>query len=90
MKTGIVRKVDYWVGIPICFILLIFDKVRNIYAQRELKKNTRKNILFLELSEMGSAVLAYSAIKKAKEIYPDAHFYFWIFSKNQDSVMPPL
>lgn len=36
---------------------------------------------------MGSAVLAYPAMKKMQETYPAAQLYFWIFKKNQDSVV---
>jgi len=42
--------------------------------------------MFLELSEMGSAILAYSAIEQIKRDYPQARLYFWIFEKNRDSV----
>jgi len=45
-----------------------------------------KKIIFLELSEMGAAILAYSAMKEARESYPDAQLYFWIFKDNVESV----
>ena len=86
MQISIARKIDYWLGIPICFILSIFHKIQNIFTSRHLQEVMPKKILFLELSEMGSAILAYSAIKKVKEMYPEAELYFWIFRKNQDSV----
>lgn len=86
MQISIVRKIDYWLGIPICFILSIFHKIQNIFTSRQLQEVTPKKILFLELSEMGSAILAYSAMKKVKEMYPKAELYFWIFRNNQDSV----
>jgi len=35
---------------------------------------------------MGSAILAYPAMKKIQEAYPSAQLYFWIFKKNQDGV----
>lgn len=42
--------------------------------------------MFIELSEIGSAILAYSSMQKAKELYPDTELYFWIFRKNRESV----
>lgn len=86
MKINFMRKVDYWVGVPACFVLSIFYAMQKIFISKRPKQTYPKKILFLELSEMGSAILAYTAMKEAKQIYPDAELYFWIFSKNQDSV----
>ena len=86
MKINFIRNIDYWLGIPICFLLSIFHWMQKIFISKKFKEIEPKKIMFLELSEMGSAILAYSAIKRAKEIYPDVILYFWIFSENQDSV----
>ncbi len=42
--------------------------------------------MFIELSEMGAAILGYSAIKKAKEIFVNSQIYFLIFRENAGSV----
>ena len=47
---------------------------------------TAKKILFLELSEMGSAVLAYPAMKRAQELFPQAELYFLTFKRNYEGV----
>ena len=83
MKVGAARFIDHWVGIPVCFILSICNRI--FPAKAGANRQVRK-VLFLELSEMGSAILAYSAMQKIKETYPAAQLYFWIFKKNQDSV----
>ena len=80
------RWVDYWVGVPICFLLSIVVSIERLFGLRKVKKDFRpKKILFIELSEMGSAILAYSAMKKAKELF-DAKIYFMIFRENVESV----
>lgn len=84
MKVRTMQIVDFWVGVPLCFIFSIFNKVRNVLPFKRLK--FKKKILFLELSEMGSAILAYSAIMRAKEIKKDYDFYFLIFKSNKESV----
>ncbi|MFZ2603045.1 MAG: hypothetical protein WAX79_03465, partial [Candidatus Omnitrophota bacterium] len=48
------------------------------------KQIAPKKILFLELSEMGAIILSRLAIEKAKNIYPDAEFYFWTFRENRE------
>lgn len=87
MKVDFVRKVDYWLGIPICFILSIFYGIqKKIISRKIVDKIEPKKIIFLKPSEMGSVILTYPAIRKAKEIYPNAVLYFWIFKENKDVI----
>ena len=80
------RWVDYYIGIPICFLLSIFVSIERLLRLRKIKKGFKpKKILFIELSEMGSAILAYSAIKKSKELF-NSEVYFMIFKENEESV----
>jgi ADP-heptose:LPS heptosyltransferase len=84
MNVNLLRKIDYWVGIPICFLLSSVNNTIKLFSRR--RKNKIKKILFLELSEMGSVILSYPAILKAKKQYPEAELYFWIFKENKESV----
>ncbi len=84
MDVDLMRKIDYWVGIPLCFFFSIINSAAKIFSFSRQKKI--KKILFIELSEMGSTVFAYSSMKKAKEMYPDSELYFMIFRENQESV----
>lgn len=52
---------------------------------RNLEKNP-KRILFIELSEMGSAILAYPAMKWVQSSYSQAELYFLVFEQNRHSV----
>ncbi len=86
VNVNFARNIDYWFGIPICFILSIFNTIQKIFIPRNPEKFEPRKIMFLELSEIGSVILGYSAIKKAKEMFPNAKLYFWIFQVNQDSI----
>ena len=84
------RKVDYWVGRPLCFILTGWYQLQRLLGLKNPKYSEKpKNILFVELAEMGSTVLAYPAIKKAKSMYPNANAYFLLF-KHIDASMEIL
>jgi ADP-heptose:LPS heptosyltransferase len=86
MKVDFMRWVDYYIGVPICFMLSIVVYLERLFGLRKIKKGFKpKKILFLELSEMGSTVLAYSAMKKAKELF-NAQIYFMIFKENEASI----
>jgi len=84
------RKVDYWIGMPICFVLSVWYGLQRLIGLKNPKYNEKpKNILFIELAEMGSTVLAYPAIKKVKLMHPNANIYFLLF-KHIDASMDIL
>ncbi len=61
------------------------------HLRRDKQPGTRhdtipEKILFIELSEMGSAILAYSAMGHAIDKYPGVKLYFLIFEQNRFSV----
>jgi ADP-heptose:LPS heptosyltransferase len=81
MKLRTMRAVDYWIGIPLCF--LCTQLVRLWGSPRGPEKPHR--VLFVELSEMGSAVIADPAMQKAKcEL--GAEIFFVIFERNVESL----
>lgn len=85
MNVNLVRIIDYWIGAPVCFALTVFNAAAELAG---LKRKIRepKKFLFIELSEMGSAILAYPAMAYLKKNYPDAELFFLIFAKNRASV----
>lgn len=89
MNIDLARKIDYFAGVPICFILSVLNGIKNALCLNKRFSKNPKKILFIELSEMGSTVLAYSAMKKAKELFPQAELYFLIFEENKASISLP-
>ena len=77
------RKVDYFVGIPLAFIGTILDKTFNIFRSNDYVKP--KNVLLIELSEMGSAIIVDPAMRKLKANI-EGELFFVIFSKNKISL----
>ena len=83
MKVDTMREIDRYAGVPITFVLgLIY---RLIYLIVPRKKVAVKNALFIELSEMGSAIFADPAMRKLKED-TGATLHFVIFKKNAISL----
>ena len=85
MNVGFMRSVDRKLGAPLCFFLSCVHGVRRIFSKPRLIRDPEK-ILFIELSEMGSMVLAYSLFKKTKELFPKAELYFLTFKENRHAV----
>jgi ADP-heptose:LPS heptosyltransferase len=83
MKVDTMRRIDYYVGVPLCFFGSIFYKIVTFLINRD--KKSPKNVLFIELSEMGSAIMVDPAMRKLqKEI--GANLHFAIFKKNKASL----
>lgn len=78
-----IKKLDYWIGIPLVFFLTIWKSICSLYSSSIKKTKLPSKILFIKLSEQGSTVLAYSAIQKAIELVGVANVYFWVFEENK-------
>lgn len=86
MNIERVRKIDRWIGVPLCFLLTSIRYITKLIPIPGGKAHPPKKFLFIELSEMGSAILAYPAMNKIRKIYPGAEIFFVIFKKNRASV----
>jgi ADP-heptose:LPS heptosyltransferase len=85
MNVNTMRKVDQWAGVPLCFIISPFCWLADLFRSAKKKKPDVSNTLFIELSEMGSALIADPAMRKLKR-ESNADLYFVIFKKNYKSL----
>ncbi|WOG30109.1 glycosyltransferase family 9 protein [Endozoicomonas sp. 8E] len=82
MKVDTMRWVDHYVGVPLCFLLkLVFWPFDRIHKGQKTVSN---NVLLIELSEMGSAILADPSMRWLKGQGKTLHFV--IFEKNVTSL----
>jgi hypothetical protein len=65
MKVDTMRRIDYYVGVPLCFLGSLCQKVAMLLIKRG--KIAPRNVLFIELSEMGSAILVDPAMRKLQK-----------------------
>jgi len=84
MTIQFVRFIDFWIGIPLCFLFTQVRRLASIVSKE--RRSGPKKVLFIELSEMGSAILAYTALKRVHETHSGVELYFLIFKKNAESV----
>lgn len=83
MNVDTMRNIDHYAGVPLAFIGTMIKKVINIFNPPT--KVNPKNVLLIELSEMGSAILVDPAMRKLKKNIT-GELYFVIFSKNKVSL----
>ena len=84
MTVNLMRYMDYWLGIPLCFLLSCLNATLKIFRFRRMRKKVPpKKILFIKLSELGAIILAYPLLKRAREEYPGVKLLFVTFEKNR-------
>ncbi len=83
MNVDTMRAVDRWLGIPLTFLLTQFLRVQKNSTPRPIAPI--KRVLFIELSEMGSTILADPALRKARAQLK-AEIFFVIFACNRASL----
>ncbi|MBS0001354.1 MAG: hypothetical protein KFF73_20380, partial [Cyclobacteriaceae bacterium] len=85
MKVDTMRNVDRWAGIPLTFLFSIFLWLyEKIFLKKQKNPDIRRT-LFIELSEMGSAILVDPAMRKLRK-NANAGLFFGIFTNNYKSL----
>lgn len=87
MNIDLMRKVDYFAGVPLCALATPFVKLASLFSSHVSKQNslTPRKVLFIELSEMGSAILVDPAMRKMQTA-TNAKLFFVIFKGNAASL----
>jgi ADP-heptose:LPS heptosyltransferase len=85
ISVNTMRAIDHWVGVPLCAIVspivALMDRIKNIFSRGP---EAPKKLLFIELSEMGSAILVDPAMRNAQA--RGAEIFFLIFKNNRASL----
>lgn len=85
MNVDSMRKIDKWVGVPLCFLCSAIARlIHFIHFSKRSAPDTRRT-LFIELSEMGSAIIVDPAMRKLRR-EANAELFFVIFKDNSRSL----
>lgn len=83
MLVDSLRRMDRYVGIPLCSMLSVARALRSAIGTKQILPKPRK-VLVIKLSEMGSSVLSYPALAQLKNRCPELLLYFLVFANNVD------
>src|SRR6201987_4292376 len=83
MNVDTMRRIDHWAGVPLCAAATLLVRLRDWFRPRAAQPVRR--ILFVELSEMGTTILAEPAMRKARTEL-SAELFFVIFERNAGSL----
>src|SRR6187399_529447 len=81
------RRIDFWAGVPLCFLVTLADRLLRAAGVKGRGHGQRpRHILFIQLAEMGTMVVAYPALRRARELFPDATLHFLCFGQVRSSL----
>jgi ADP-heptose:LPS heptosyltransferase len=86
MHPDAMRRLDYWAGVPLCFLLTLLVRLRLLFTSATGSRRSPRNVLFIELAEMGTTVLACPAIARLRARYPGCVVYFLLFRQIEESI----
>ena len=80
------RRLDRWLGIPICFALTVVSRLASLFSSHPSRAANPRKVLFIELAEMGTTVLACPAVHRLRTAHPDCQVFFLLFKQIESSV----
>ncbi|NCB40153.1 MAG: hypothetical protein EOM80_15440, partial [Erysipelotrichia bacterium] len=87
MNPDIMRKIDAGIGPTICALLTLRRKLLDQIKPRRVGQLTDiRRILFVKPAEMGSTVLMFPMLQRARELWPNCEFHFLVFAENTAAV----
>jgi ADP-heptose:LPS heptosyltransferase len=83
IKISTMRSIDFWAGVPLCAFATALLRIWKLFQPVIPRPICR--ILFIELSEIGSTILAGPAMRKARDQLK-AELFFVTFEVNSTSI----
>ena len=82
MNVRTMRRVDRWLGMPMCAALTAIRRLAAPFARQDSRTPPRR-IAVVKLTEQGATVLAYPALLSAAEQVGRENLFFVVFSPNR-------
>jgi len=82
MNVRSMRRVDRWIGAPLCFALTLARRVEDALRPADGAAAPRR-IAVIKLAEQGATVLAYPALRQAARTVGPENLFFVVFAENR-------
>lgn len=80
MNPDIMRLIDRWLGVPLCWLATRWENLSRRFSRREPPAGPPRRVCVIELAEIGGLVVAYPALAHLRRRFPEAEVYFLTFS----------
>ena len=84
MPIWLVRLIDRYAGVPICFGLTVLRRIGRVLGIDRPSTGEPRRILFIKMSEQGATVLIHRAIERAIGMVGRENVYFCVFESNRE------
>lgn len=84
MPIWLVRLIDRYAGVPICFGLTVLRRICSALGIERPPTGAPRRILFIKMSEQGATVLIHRAIERAIGMVGRENVYFCVFESNRE------
>ncbi|MEZ5310696.1 MAG: glycosyltransferase family 9 protein [Microthrixaceae bacterium] len=79
ISVGGMRRVDFRIGVPLCFVLTLLRKL----SQRRVIVSEPHRILIVKLAEQGASVAAHMAFSRAVDLVGRENVFIAVFAENR-------
>lgn len=85
MNSDTMRTIDRLFGPALCYLVsALFWMTRPFRGPVRVPVKQARRMLFVKPAEMGTTVLMYSAMQRARKHWPGCEFHFLVFNENRD------
>ncbi len=84
MNENTSRRLDLWIGVPLCWLLTQLLRVGRLFSRRPSGTDPPNKILFIKLAEMGAIVLTVPAFEAARRRVGKQNLFCLMLSGNRD------
>ncbi len=83
MNENTSRRLDLWIGVPLCWVLTQLLRFARLFSRRSTTEHPNK-ILFIKLAEMGAIVLTVPAFEAARKRVGQRNLFCLMLAGNRD------
>ncbi|MBX3415092.1 MAG: glycosyltransferase family 9 protein [Pirellulales bacterium] len=84
MNENASRAMDLYVGVPLCWLLTLWRRIRTLVGLERAATGEPRKVLFIKLSEMGAIILAMPALEVARERFGKQNLYALMLAGNRE------
>ncbi len=83
MKVSTMRRLDSWIGAPLCCVATIFLRAARILPQGGASEERPRKLLVIKLSELGALIVLRPAMRVLSELADRDHIFFLVFAESR-------
>ncbi|MBI4378447.1 MAG: glycosyltransferase family 9 protein [Nitrospinae bacterium] len=86
MNISFMRIADYYIGIPVCFIIGVMSRLIQYINPGLKREGSPKNILLIKTWGIGNIIMMLDSMRALRKKFPDARIGFVTLENNRDIV----